>query len=48
MSGHEDDLVSLTRQLSFVGIEVHVHLGEEPSKLGLSSIKWFSLGQLGS
>jgi hypothetical protein len=44
MSGYKDDLISLTRQLSFVGIEVHVHLGEEPLKLGLSSIKWFSLG----
>jgi hypothetical protein len=39
MSGHEDDLVSLTRQLGLVGIEVHVHLSEEPPKLGLSSIK---------
>jgi hypothetical protein len=48
MSGHKDDLVSLTRQLSFVGIEVHVHLSKEPSEFGLSSIKWFSLGQLGS
>jgi hypothetical protein len=48
MSGHKDDLVSLTRQLGFVGIEVHVHLSEEPSKFGLSSIKWFSLRQLGS
>jgi hypothetical protein len=48
MSGHEDDLVSLTRQLGLVGIEVHVHLGEEPLKSGLSSIEWFSLGQLGS
>jgi hypothetical protein len=48
MSGHEDDLISLTRQLGFVGIEVHVHLSEEPSEFGSSPIKWFSLGQLGS
>jgi hypothetical protein len=48
MGGHEDDLVSLTRQLGFVGIKVHVHLSEEPSELGLSSIKQLSLGQLGS
>jgi hypothetical protein len=48
MGGHEDDLVSLARQLGFVGIKVHVYLSEEPSEFGLSSIKWFSLGQLGS
>jgi hypothetical protein len=48
MGSHKDDLVSLTRQLGFISIEVHVHLSEEPSKFGLSSIKWFSLGQLGS
>jgi hypothetical protein len=39
MGGHEDDLVSLARQLSFVSIKVHVHLSEEPSEFGLSSIK---------
>jgi hypothetical protein len=48
MSGYKDDLVSLTRQLGFISIEVHVHLSEEPSEFGLSSIKWFSLGQLRS
>jgi hypothetical protein len=48
MSSHKDDFVSLTRQLGFVSIEVHVHLSEEPSEFSLSSIKWFSLGQLGS
>jgi hypothetical protein len=48
MRGHKDDLVSLARQLGFVGIEVHVHLREEPSEFGSSSIKWFGLGQLGS
>jgi hypothetical protein len=48
MGGHEDDLVSLTRQLGFVSIKVHVHLSEESSEFGSSSIKQLSLRQLGS
>jgi hypothetical protein len=48
MGSHEDNLVSLTRQLGFIGIEVHVHLSEEPPEFRLSSIKWLSLRQLRS